>query len=122
MPTIERPEEDAEPEQVLPEGTETVIWAATAGDFHLGNPSDYPEDCFPEELDLSPVPARVEGTTDPTIAFEAGEEMPLPVAEDQWSDWHDRMIALDSDGNRVDSTGGSSLDLAALEKWRVRNE
>lgn len=124
MPSVERREntDTEDTEATLPDGTETVIWAATGSGFNLGNVSDYPEECFPDDLDLSPVPSRVEGTTEPTITFEPGDEIPLPVAEDQWPDWNDRMAALDSDGNRLDSTGGHSFDPGAVEKWRFRNK
>jgi len=120
MPSIDRPGADQEDGEQLPEQAETVIWAAEGG-FNLGNVGDYPEDCFSDDLDLSPVPARIEGETLPTIHYEFGEELPLPVAKDQWPDWHDRMIAIDGNGRRVDSTSSSSLNLEALERWRMQN-
>lgn len=120
MPTVQRTDDEAGP--ALPDEAEAVIWAASSGDFRLGNPSDYPEECFPEEIDLSPVPARIEGETDPTVRYEAGEEFPLPVAEDLWPNWHDRMVALDSEGNRVDSSDGKNVNTDAVERWRMRNE
>ncbi|RLM47532.1 hypothetical protein DVK00_03215 [Haloarcula sp. Atlit-47R] len=122
MPAVDRPNEQDSEEDRLPEGTTTVIWAAVSGGFRLGNPDKYPEECFPDDLDLSPVPARFDGTTSPTVTYEPGEELPLPVAKDIWPDWSERMIAINNDGKRVDSTGDKNLSPEALERWRVRNE
>lgn len=112
---VDRPDEETV-EDPLPEGTETVVWVA-GGDFRLRNCSEYDEDIFPDDVDLSPVKGRSGRETDPTIIYDPGDELPLPVARDIWPSFNDRMAAFDVDDRRLDERGGNE-DRAALEQWR----
>lgn len=114
---VDRPDE-VTVEDALPSGAETVVWVSDS-DFHLYNAGDYDEEIFPDDLDLSPVPARYDGETDPTIIYEAGDEVPLPVARDNWAGWHGSMAAFDVDNRRLDEPGRNE-DSSALKLWKGR--
>jgi hypothetical protein len=103
-------------EEGLPEGTETVIWAASPhanSGWHLNNPRDYSQ-YLPDDLDLS----DTEKGLQPTIIYEPGDEIPLPVAEDYFADW-DEMIAFDADGTRLGESSRRQSE-EAVRLWRDR--
>ncbi len=114
---VDRPDE-IEAGEVLPDGTEIVVWLG-GSDFRLNNCSEYDKEIFPDELDLSPVDGRRGNETDPTIIYEPGDELPLPVARDQWKYHSDRMAAFDDDKRRLDeSTKGENR--SAIDQWMGR--
>lgn len=102
-----------EPE--LPDDAAAVVWAVQPGNnkgFHLGGPRRHAEH-LPDDIDLSDTNEGRE----PTIVFEPGEEIPVPIAEDLYPDWHDRMAVFDADGDRVGERGESEVK-EAIRLWR----
>lgn len=108
---------ESNPEEQLPAGTETVVWGASSP-FRCNNASEYPEDCWDEDLDLSPVENRRGNMVDPTIVFSPGDEMPLPVAGDIFRSFSDSMVCLDKDNNPVHS--GENAQANAFDRWNAQ--
>ena len=94
----------------LPDEAESVYWAGDGG-FNLNNPEDYDESIFPDDLDLSEVPARTRGSTSPTIRYQRGEELPIPIANDIWHSFNDRMVVLNGNGDRIHDPTGDDIRL-----------
>ena len=81
----------------LPEGTEHCVMVCQ--DVTVTKAKRYAEH-LPDELDLDGRTGPFNSS--PSVTFEPGDEVPLPIARDCWKAFGDKVGCLDENGTRVD--------------------